>query len=117
MITPSLLVISGALVYIYRHYHQSHHPSKLHKLYGRVRVVLGFSIVALLTTIAYQMPTEFGRYFKRVAVAQNALARDRQSERSASEIRHTRQMIDAFGGVDNYLAYLKRDESSNSEKN
>lgn len=89
----------------------------LRKFYGRLRKALALTIVAILILSAYQLPTEVGQYFKRIQYAQNALAADRQNQKDASEIQRARQMIDAFGGVDNYLAYLKWQDSPNSEKN
>lgn len=118
MFTLPLLVWAGALAYIYRYYHPNNHPtSRLHKLNKRVRVCLGLAIVALLTSIAYQVPTELSGFVKSVQENQVALSADRERNRQASEIQRVRQMIDALGGVDNYLAYLKCQQSPSPEKN
>jgi hypothetical protein len=60
-----------------------------------------------MTIISYKLPTELGEFFRSVQQNQVDLSADRERNRQASEIQRLRQTIDALGGVDNYLAYLK----------
>ena len=104
-----LLVTTAALVHLYRYYNNDNHPNPyLHKLHKRLRVCLGMAIIGTLVTVSYLIPVEMGRAVLSVQDNQVALAAKRQEARQASEIKHVRQMVDALGGYDNYLTYLKR---------
>lgn len=107
-----LLVITGALVYLYRYYHYANHPNPLlHKFHKRVRVCLGFAVVCTLLVVAYRLPDACAGFLERVQANQVQLAQNRQEARQASEIAHLRQMIDALGGPDNYLALQRTRQS------
>lgn len=108
MFTLPLLVLGCALSYIYRYYNIANQPNgRLHKFQKRLRVCLGLLITSILMTVAYNLPTEVGQVFRSMQANQMQLAADRQQAREMSEINHARRMIDAFEGVDNYLAYVK----------
>jgi len=112
MHTLALLVVTAALCHLYRYYNNENHPNIiLHKLHKRLRVCLGMAIIGTLVSVSYTIPAEMGRMVRSVQANQVALAAKRQEARQASEIKHVRQMIDVFGGADNYLAYLQRQTS------
>jgi len=108
MHTLPLLVAIGTLIYLFRYYHPSNHVNPyLYKFHKRMRVCLGMLVVCSLMAIAYRLPGDFANFVRGVQANQVQLALKRQEARQASEIKHLRQMIDALGGLDNYLAHQK----------
>lgn len=109
MHTLPLVVVVGALVFVYRKYNPLNQPNvRLHNFQRRFRAGVGFLIFIAMMLIGYTAPTSLAHLLASIQTNQLEQMAQRQDARQASELRHVTRMIEVLGGPDNYLAYEKR---------